>query len=85
MLCLQSCLLCLVRSGRAAARGAANPAARVPGRHGRRDLRRGAGEIGLGLARGGGGRRGGAGGGGGEGERKERDLSSGIKLTPEWG
>lgn len=46
---------------------------------------RGAGEIGLGLARGGGGREGGrrggaggGGGGGGEGERKERDLSSGI-------
>ena len=63
--------LTLVRSGPAAARGAANPPGRVPGRRGRRDLGRSAGEIGLGLARGGGGRRGGAGGGGGEGERKE--------------
>jgi len=63
--------LTLVRSGPAAARGAANPPGRVPGRRGRRDLGRGAGEIGLGLTRGGGGRRGGAGGGGGGGERKE--------------
>jgi len=63
--------LTLVRSGPAPARRAANPAGRVPGRRGRRDLGRSAGEIGLGLARGGGGRRGGAGGGGGGGERKE--------------
>jgi hypothetical protein len=50
-----------------------NPAGRVPGRNGRRDLAPAAGEIGLGLARGGGGRRGGGGGSGGlEGKGRGR-------------
>jgi hypothetical protein len=59
--------------GRAAARGAVNPAGRVPGRNGRRDLVPAAGEIGLGLARGGDGRRGGGGSSGGlEGKGRGR-------------
>jgi hypothetical protein len=54
----------LPRPGRAAARGAVNPAGRVSARNGRRDLVSVAGEIGLGLARGGCGRQGEGGGSG---------------------
>ena len=57
-----------------------NPAGRVPGRNGRRDLVPAAGEIGLGLARGGGGRRGGGGGSGVlEGKGRPGEEGEGFK------